>query len=273
MGDAPQPPPSARTDAVERHFADIQAHYARGVGGTVRDDPDVRLSGSGLPARVVNAVNGARFTAATADDRIADAQAFFAAIGPGGVPFRWFVGPSSGPANLTERLEAAGIGKISDSPGMYLDIDRMRDELPDIPGFEVREVASAADLEEWLSVSRTSAGFDDHVFDSWARAHRALGWGPAAPLHNFVGRLKGRPVSVAAVLLADDIAGIWNVGTLADVRGRGMGRETTLAALRLGRDHGYRRSVLGSSPLGLPVYTRIGFEEVCRIRHYGPAIP
>jgi GNAT superfamily N-acetyltransferase len=60
------------------------------------------------------------------------------------------------------------------------------------------------------------------------------------------------------------------VGTLPDVRGRGIGRETTLAALRDARAAGYQLSVLGSSPMGLPVYTRIGFVEVCRIRHFGP---
>jgi GNAT superfamily N-acetyltransferase len=58
---------------------------------------------------------------------------------------------------------------------------------------------------------------------------------------------------------------------MADVRGQGIGRETTLHALRDARDRGATLSVLGSSPMGLPVYTRIGFVEVCRIRHFGPA--
>lgn len=265
--DPPQPPTSAFTDALERGFADIQAHYARGVGGVVRDLPDVRLSRSGLPARVVNAVNRARFAdAARADEAIAHARAFFGEID---VLFRWFAGPSS-PADLCARLTAAGLGKLSDTPGMALEIDRMTDEPVRLPGLEVREVASAADLEEWLIVSRASAGFDDVVFGAWAAAHRALGWGPDAPLHNFVARLDGRPVAVSALLAIDGVAGIWNVGTLEDVRGRGIGREATLTALRLGRDLGYRVSILGSSPMGFPVYTRIGFREVCRVRHFGP---
>ena len=56
---------------------------------------------------------------------------------------------------------------------------------------------------------------------------------------------------------------------MADVRGRGIGRETTLTALRDAAAKGYATSVLGSSPMGFPVYTRIGFVEVCRIRHSG----
>jgi GNAT superfamily N-acetyltransferase len=267
--DPPQPPTSALTDALERNFADIQAHYARGVGGTVHDLADVRMSRSGLPARVVNAVNRARFGDATrADDGIAEARAFFAEAG---VPFRWLVGPSS-PPDLAARLSAAGVTKLTDTPGMALEIERMNDEPAQLPGLEVREVGAADELEEWLSVSRASAGFDDVVFDAWARSHRALGWGSRAPLHNFVARLEGRPVGVSALLDMDGVAGIWNVGVLEDVRGQGIGRETTLAALRLARDLGLTVAILGSSPLGVPVYTRIGFLEVCRVRHHGPPI-
>lgn len=235
----------------------------------MRDEADVRLSRSGLPARVVNAVNRARFaTGERADDALADIRTFFGDVG---VPYRWLVGPSS-PPDLAARLVAAGLGKLSDTPGMALEIDGMVDEPVRLPGLEVREVASAADLEEWLLVSRASAGFDDVVFGAWAASHRALGWGPDAPLHNFVARLEGRPVAVSAVLVTDGVAGIWNVGTLEDVRGRGIGRETTLTALRLARDLGERVSILGSSPLGFPVYTRIGYREVCRVRHYGPPL-
>ena len=49
---------TAMAGVLERHFAEIQALYARAAGGEVRDDPDVQLSASGLPARVVNAANG-----------------------------------------------------------------------------------------------------------------------------------------------------------------------------------------------------------------------
>jgi hypothetical protein len=59
---------------------------------------------------------------------------------------------------------------------------------------------------------------------------------------------------------------------VTEVRGRGIGRAVTLAALRAGRGLGYRVAILGSSPLGFPVYTRIGFVEVCRVRHYGPPL-
>ena len=262
----PADPGDPRAGILERHFAEIQALYAAAAGGVVRDDGDIRLSGSGLPARVVNAANLARFTEESAAERIAAVRDFFAGLG---VPFRWFFGPTSTPSDLPALLEAAGLVAVSNSPGMALDIATMRDEPAAIAGLEVREVADRWDFEAWLRVCVESFPFDATIASTWRAVHEPLGFGDASPLHNYVAWLHGRPVAVSALLYGREAAGIWNVGTLADVRGRGIGRETTLTALRAARSAGAAVSVLGSSPMGLPVYTRIGFVEVCRIRHFG----
>jgi GNAT superfamily N-acetyltransferase len=259
-----------RADAaaiLEGHFAEIQALYARAAGGEVLDTGDVQLSASGLPARVVNAANLARF-GDDAGERVEAVKAFFARYG---VPFRWFFGPTTTPDDLPGHFDAAGLGQLSNSPGMALDIATMNDEPTTVAGLEVREVADSADFEAWLQCCVESFPFDPVVADAWRRVHQPLGFGDESPLHNYVGWLDGRAVAVSAILYGRDCAGIWNVGTMADVRGRGIGRETTLAALRDARARGATLSVLGSSPMGLPVYTRIGFQEVCRIRHFGPA--
>jgi GNAT superfamily N-acetyltransferase len=258
---------AAAAGILERHFAEIQSLYARAAGGEVRSDADIQLSASRLPARVVNAANLARFAADEADARIEDVRAWF---GHFGVPFRWFVGPTSAPADLDARLAAAGMPQISDTPGMALDIAAMNDEPTTVRGLEVREVADASDFEAWFRVCVESFPFDSTVASAWRAAHEPLGFGDASTLHNYVAWLVGRPVAVSAILYGRETAGLWNVGALADVRGRGIGREATLTALRGARDRGATISVLGSSPLGLPVYTRIGFREVCRIRHFGP---
>ena len=256
----------ANAAVLERHFAEIQALYARAAGGVVRDDGDVQLSRSGLPARVVNAANLARFTPESAVERIESVNAFFAQLN---VPFRWFFGPNSTPAGLPRLLEAAGLIQLSNTPGMALDIAGMRDEPTTVAGLEVREVSNSTDFEAWFRVCVESFPFDDTIAAAWRDVHQPLGFGDQSALRNYVGWLHGRPVAVSALLYGREAAGIWNVGTLPDARGRGIGRETTLAALRDARAAGHATSVLGSSPLGFPVYTRIGFTEVCRIRHFG----
>lgn len=264
---APDADLAAHAAMLEGHFAEIQALYARAAGGEVRMTGEVQLSASGLPARVVNAVNMAHFSDASAADGIQAAKAFFERFG---VPFRWFCGPTSTPVDLPERLEAAGLTQLSDTPGMALQIPMMRDEPTTVRGLHVREVADRSDFEVWLRVSVESFPLEPVVAAAWRAVHEPLGFGAESPLHNYIAWLDGRPVAVSALLHGREAAGIWNVGTLAEVRGRGIGRESTLAALRDARVAGRTVSVLGSSPMGLPVYRRIGFVEVCRIRHFGP---
>jgi ribosomal protein S18 acetylase RimI-like enzyme len=64
------------------------------------------------------------------------------------------------------------------------------------------------------------------------------------------------------------VAGIFNVITVPEARGRGVGALVTDAALRVAREMGYRIAVLESSGMGYNVYRRLGFEEYGKIGHY-----
>lgn len=42
----------------------------------------------------------------------------------------------------------------------------------------------------------------------------------------------------------------------------------TRLLLRLGQEHGATRAVLHATPMGLPLYARLGFEAVCAMPQY-----
>jgi GNAT superfamily N-acetyltransferase len=62
------------------------------------------------------------------------------------------------------------------------------------------------------------------------------------------------------------VAGIYNIATLDAVRGRGIGAAMTLHAAGHAAGEGYAIAVLASSQMGLPIYRRLGFQPVCRLR-------
>jgi predicted acetyltransferase len=66
------------------------------------------------------------------------------------------------------------------------------------------------------------------------------------------------------MLLHAEVAGIFAVATLAEARRRGIGTALTLVPLLEARRRGYRVSTLQATPMGFPVYRRLGFREVCR---------
>lgn len=75
----------------------------------------------------------------------------------------------------------------------------------------------------------------------------------------------GAPVAAAAAILGGDAVGIYAVGTHPDMRGRGIGRAVTSAAMVAGAHAwGLSVAILQSSEMGLPVYRSMGFEEVGR---------
>jgi ribosomal protein S18 acetylase RimI-like enzyme len=60
------------------------------------------------------------------------------------------------------------------------------------------------------------------------------------------------------------VAGIYWVGTIPAARGRGLAELCTRAAGNAGFDLGGRIAALQASPMGEPVYKRMGYFEVTR---------
>jgi ribosomal protein S18 acetylase RimI-like enzyme len=80
----------------------------------------------------------------------------------------------------------------------------------------------------------------------------------------FAGWYRGRVAASSGLVLEGGVAGLYNVATLRAYRRRGIGSAMSRAALRRGRELGYRVAVLGTSDVGRGVYERLGFREACR---------
>ena len=64
------------------------------------------------------------------------------------------------------------------------------------------------------------------------------------------------------------VAGLFAVATAEPARRQGFGAAITLAPLLEAREMGYRIGVLSASPMGFPVYQRLGFREYCKLGLY-----
>jgi predicted GNAT family acetyltransferase len=81
--------------------------------------------------------------------------------------------------------------------------------------------------------------------------------------------LDRKPVASSTVYLGSDrVAGIWNVATTVESRGKGIGTAVTWKPLQEVVKEGYTHAVLRSSQMGYNVYKRLGFEEVFKDRLY-----
>ena len=247
------PDPAEVMDASSAYQAGLNRRVP-GFDGLV--ESDVTLSAIGLPIARLNAASGARFTRRTANARIDEVIAWFEARR---LPFVWRLGPADQPADLKDRLLARGFATDPEEmPGMVARLDGLPAlELP--TGAVVERVRDPGTFRVWLDV--VIAGFEmpapmGEAFQKFS----GLGFGPDIPTL-LLARLDGRPVAAALAAMAGGGVLISNVTTLPDVRGQGIGRAITLAAMRHGAEAGAAIAVLLASAMGHGIYRRLGFED------------
>lgn len=80
--------------------------------------------------------------------------------------------------------------------------------------------------------------------------------------------LQGSLVSTALVQSCKKTAGIHMVATLEEHRGKGLGRDITLATMLWARAQDCNQAVLQASPMGESLYEALGFQGLGSISHW-----
>lgn len=238
--------------------------YGRAPGCEAHEDRGVTWFATGIPHPLFNGVMTAQLAPRDADRRIDELIAEFRARG---LPLEWTVGTSTVPRELGARLEARGLRHMLRVPGMAMPLEGIPEE-PLPGGLTVAPAEDRSGIEAALRVALATfeipVEFAPRLADlemSMPRSHRET-------LRFFLGRLRGRPVASSVLFLSGGVAGVYFVGTLAGARGRGIARAMTSAALREGRDRGYRIGALQATRMGVPVYRRLGFRAYSEFAIY-----
>ncbi len=236
-------------------FAGLAAHprYSR----EPQDDVVAFFSDVAFP--LFNAVTGARFGP---DDAARRARGLVASYVERGLPFLWWLTPSTTSPELEAELEAAGLAR-HEVPGMHVPLDApVGHALPD--GVAVDVVVSPPEVRVFLDTMLEGFGMPAELAEEFAPILVDLD----DHLVNVMATLDGRPVATGSAWIDGTTIGLYNIATLAAVRGRGLGHGLTASLMDLGRERGCRHAVLHASELGRPVYERLGFVEVCQVPQY-----
>ena len=260
---------SALVDAIEANFEAWWRSFRHAPQADVHDERELLWLTSGIPIKEYSVVARARFDPDRApeeiDRHITRIQAHFSAHQMG---MQWFIGPSTRPTNLGEHLEQHGFLYQGSAPGMAVQFERLPRALATPSRLEIARVGNSSQLQEWAAVAGQAYGEPAEVQQARCAVHAAFGFAEDAPLQRYIARLDGQPVAMSALLLAAGVAGIYDVATAPQARRQGIGAAITQAPLLTARARGYRVGVLEASPMGEPVYRRLGFEEYCRFTLY-----
>lgn len=231
----------------------------------VNDPPGVERVVSDIPIPIFNSLVNAQLTPENVEAAI---QAIIDDARLRKVPILWWVGPSTQPVNLPDKLMKSGFALADDSPGMAVVLDQLNEDLPVPAELEIREARD--DVSWWAWCHTMSEGFEIppqlvNFEKAWHDLLRVMDSGSSIP---YVAWLDGQPVATSLLLLGWGVAGIYAVATVPGARRKGIGAQVTLHPLREARALGYRAGVLEASEMGESVYRSLGFKSYCHISSY-----
>lgn len=186
-------------------------------------------------------------------------------IHAGILPNLWNETPTARPKGLDLYLSRNGFTVAWLGTGMVLDLKRLSPQ-PDPPsGYRVLTLTDGTLIEEWAGIvtrelfkqdEETAEGFAAYLSKIWHDRRFQL----------FAAMQDDTLVGTALLFMGDELAWIGYVAVSEEHRRRGLGAQLTWHAAARAKDRGMGTVALHASELGEPVYARLGFKPVSRIK-------
>jgi len=170
--------------------------------------------------------------------------------------------------SLIAALEEAGFAAFTTVPAMAYHADASPE--PPTAGLTVRAVETDGDRAAFCDVMIAAWGIYGLAAETIGAFFERLEALQADDVQGFVGWQGREPVSGAILYHCHDVAGVGWVGTVPSASRAGFGGVVTAAVVRAGLERGARFASLQASPMGAPVYERLGFETVSHYRVFLP---
>jgi Acetyltransferase (GNAT) family. len=227
---------------------------ANAPGSLVRRGDGVALLASGLPIRFFNQILIEDDHATT--DAIAAA---LAALRERGKPFVVHLRRGSDD-RFRPLMQQLGLVLPADEtplPGMALHpIPPAR--IAVAAGHEIRRATDDAGVEDHLRTGALGFGMPEDMLraivppDTWRRPGTFV----------YVGYTAGEPVTTGFGVRTGRTIGVYNIATIEAARRQGLGAAMTERVAADGAAEGCDVAILQASPMGLPIYERLGYRTV-----------
>ncbi|WP_018546098.1 GNAT family N-acetyltransferase [Streptomyces sp. LaPpAH-108] len=238
--------------------------------GARADGPGARIERTGAVVRQVseaggwNAVLWSGLDAAGAHRAIEEQIARFTGLGQ---EFEWKLYGHDRPADLGERLRAAGFRAEDEETVMVAETARVAQDTEPPAGVRVVRATDEAGIELVVRVHEEAFGTDGTRLRHQLLAQHAADPGTVLAVVALAG---DEPVSAARleIVPGTSFAGLWGGGTVTRWRGRGIYRTLVAHRARTAAAHGCRYLQVDASDMSRPVLRRLGFRALTTTTPY-----
>jgi hypothetical protein len=181
------------------------------------------------------------------------------------LPFSWWIEADKEPPILFTILKKHKIIFREESRGLTLDLNKLIKIEPP-KEFKVVEVSNKEDIKDMVKVlmeayakSKKSCEFTENLF--WQAIV------PTKVLH-FIGKEKGKAVTIGSLFIDQKIARIFHVGTIPEARNKKYGTYLMYTMLEKAKSFDCNYSAIMSPLEGLNMCKRLGYTEIGKFHHY-----
>ncbi|NBD25519.1 GNAT family N-acetyltransferase [Paenibacillus glycinis] len=226
----------------------------------IRDDKMIRTE-SDVPYGVFNSVYGNLNT--EQPDLPDEVQLIASSYRARGQRANWMTFSEQEDEILHQSLLANHFVHAGSLTGMELPLDQQEIAIPSVEGLAVSEVLESKQLEQFRQMKLslhapgdvTAVPISDFLTDS-----------SSPKLRRYLGIMDEKPVATLITFSDGDIVGFYSVATSESYRSRGIGSAMMAHALREAQVAGMKLAVLQSTPMGLDVYSKLGFQQKLTLR-------
>ncbi|TFH21502.1 MAG: GNAT family N-acetyltransferase [Myxococcales bacterium] len=238
------------------NYIEAMRDQTRACGGTIIEEEGLCMMLGPAPHPILNVL--VRLDdRSTGEECIEEAHGLFEASRHG---FTLILRNSADDSDVREAALKADLVPLLSPPEMILEERLAPPELAD--DVVIRVVEDAAGLAAFIDVAAdawTTYGIAPEVTQRTFASGKLVG---APHVRAVVAYLEGRPASCALVNASHGVAGLYWISTVRESRSRGLGEACTRVVTNLAFDLGARAVSLQASPMGEPIYRRIGFEQI-----------
>lgn len=160
-----------------------------------------------------------------------------------------------------------GIEKAFDADGMVLKLDQLNSDYISKIDLDIYPVTNDALLLDFakLAMEALFQKGPDKVRPYFECMRKLIDDGHVSC---YIAYHNQEAVGTSMAYIKDDVVGIYHIASKASYRGKGIGKQITLAPLLEAKEAGYDTAVLFASQLGKPIYEQLGFISFCKLGRY-----
>ncbi|MDB6081432.1 MAG: putative acetyltransferase [Chlamydiia bacterium] len=175
------------------------------------------------------------------------------------LPHSWWVDVEKEPKHLRAALEKRGLHLLGEFPAVVIETQQVK-PFQISKEICIKQVSSEEDFLQWGEVITSAFHFPESVSTPYTAVFQKAGLN--GPFFHFIAKKDGIVVSTGTLLFTNAGAYIYNIATIEKERNRGYASTLLYSLIEFAKLKSCAYIGLISSPIGIPLYERLGFEKV-----------